>query len=46
VPELEAAMAGQVMTSVKSSLANLDHEIEELQAQVRPTNMIGTAAQK
>ena len=31
VPEMEAGMAGQVMNSVKSSLSNLNADIEELQ---------------
>jgi signal transduction histidine kinase len=44
VPELDPAMASQVMGSVKSSLANLDHEIEVLQSQLVATSMVQTTS--
>ncbi len=38
VPEMEASMAGQVMTSVKNSLLKLDADIQELQAALKETS--------
>jgi hypothetical protein len=38
VPEMDASMAGQVMTSVKTSLVKLDMEIQELQTLLNETS--------
>ncbi len=38
VPEMDAGMAAQVMTSVKNSLVKLDADIQELQALLKETS--------
>lgn len=38
VPEMDAGMAAQVMTSVRGSLAKLDGDIQELQALLKETS--------